>query len=89
MNSIEKNFRSEMDQLETEELDSKLPKILAGKMTRFVTWLIRDYSSHPFRFEIGEFDCWDEGGNIIYFPDLYQYFIDNVDGNKLIDKTKR
>jgi hypothetical protein len=80
MNAIEKGFRSEMSQIETERLDEELPKILAGKMTRFVTWLIRDYAAHPFRFEIGEFDIWDDKTNIVYFPKLYSWWLTNVDG---------
>lgn len=86
MNAIEKDFRSEMDQLETEELDSKLPKILAGKVERFIEW--KDFGQNPF---VEWIDTDDNGELIKYYTDeitskkwtlsdLYQYFIDNVEG---------
>lgn len=79
MNSIEKDFRSEMSQIETERLDEEMPKILAGKMERFTKWCIDCVND---KIEGYNYIAYIDGEGIYFdtLSDLYQYFIDNVEG---------
>lgn len=80
MNSIEKDFRSEMDQIETERIDSELPAILAGKVEGFIIW--HTDKGYPF---FREHNYWRrvDTGNVQYtLSDLYDYWLREVDGKK-------
>jgi hypothetical protein len=79
MNAIEKDFRSEMDQLETEELDSKLPKILAGKMERFNRWKDFELTHDRMNYYKGS-DEYVWNYKSYTFSYLYDFWLINVDG---------
>ena len=77
MNSIERDFLSEMDLIETDQLDAKLPGILADKVEGFVDWCLLNVFYECPRYRVsggGEYEIFDDIGG------LYSYYLTNIDG---------